>query len=1171
MLKHADKQCYLKGLVWLIAILSLLFISACSSYNDRKVDKLNTLSYAYHYRNLDSVSSLATKAIRLSDDYHAGKAEAYNNLAFVSIARMDYEQAYLLLDSVELLTDNQLELLIADIQLMRLCQRESKNKRFYDYREKAVRRFNRIAEELSSLSERMKMRYVYAKSEFAIVNSTYYYYVGLSKQSRDAIKLIDPTIELQKDTAQYLNYLYQIGSGGIIKEKSHAATVQKEFECLFKCYVLAKQCGMVYWEANALQSLSEHLLKNEDGKTLIQNNIPAFSYINKFGMPDSLLAGYMSQTALDLFTEYGDVYQTAGALRTLSHCYFALGDYESSLICLDDALTRNKVIEKAPDQVASIRESLTLVYAAMNDKNNSDINRNEYLDIQEATRQDRQLEARAEQLERTSVQLNMLIFFIVILIVAVVALLSFSKLRKKDKDAVYTDKLLEPLSRWKQEHEKKAEELDQRLDDAEEDLATVALQLDKAKRRSLDNKAKFFLVVNVVPYIDRIINEVKRIKSCDNADLRKGRLAYTAELTDKINEYNTVLTYWIQLQQGKVSLHIESFNLNDVFDVLAKSEMSFLLKGVEFHVEPTNACVKADKVLTLFMLNTLSDNARKFTDEGGKVVVSATKADDYVEVSVADTGIGLSAEELSSIFDRKVKNGHGFGLMNCRGIVEKYKKISKIFSVCGLFAESDKGSGSRFFFRLPYGVMRCVLSLAMLCTGLPIAASVNAQELLTKAGAFADSAYYSNIYGTYEKTLEFADSCRSYLNRHYKALQPDGREVMVEMSEDGAAPAEIIWFHENVKTDYEIILDIRNESAVAALALHEWDLYEYNNNVYKQLFKERSADSGLKDYCQAMQDSRTNKTIAVVLLVILLAAIVFAYYFLYYRRILYYRFCVDEIGNINNILLSDKEDEDKLSLISKIDTSRFPEDLRRIVAKITGTVNESVTMRTAKHRDIEMLEDELHKTTYETEKLYVGNSIIDNCLSALKHETMYYPSRIRQLVGDAGCDTDVDAVSEVVAYYKELYSILCEQVRRQTDSMTFECKPVSVKDITGTDVSVLGDRALLTYLFELLSKQFGFMCSAMSVSSTAGRYVTFEATGRTPGFTEERCKSLFCPSVDNIPYLICRQIVRESAGQTNLHGCGITVESSGGCAHVKVTLAQAERGLRNISGKYKNN
>ena len=37
-------------------------------------------------------------------------------------------------------------------------------------------------------------------------------------------------------------------------------------------------------------------------------------------------------------------------------------------------------------------------------------------------------------------------------------------------------------------------------------------------------------------------------------------------------------------------------------------------------------------------------------------------------------------------------------------------------------------------------------------------------------------------------------------------------------------PPEIKWFHEGVPMDYSVILDIRNESAVAALALHEWDL-----------------------------------------------------------------------------------------------------------------------------------------------------------------------------------------------------------------------------------------------------------------------------------------------------------------------------------------------------------
>ena len=47
--------------------------------------------------------------------------------------------------------------------------------------------------------------------------------------------------------------------------------------------------------------------------------------------------------------------------------------------------------------------------------------------------------------------------------------------------------------------------------------------------------------------------------------------------------------------------------------------------------------------------------------------------------------------------------------------------------------------------------------------------------------------------------------------------------------------------------NYGIILDIRNESAVAALALHEWEVYKYNNSVYTHLFKERYADNSLGD------------------------------------------------------------------------------------------------------------------------------------------------------------------------------------------------------------------------------------------------------------------------------------------------------------------------------------
>ena len=61
--------------------------------------------------------------------------------------------------------------------------------------------------------------------------------------------------------------------------------------------------------------------------------------------------------------------------------------------------------------------------------------------------------------------------------------------------------------------------------------------------------------------------------------------------------------------------------------------------------------------------------------------------------------------------------------------------------------------------------------------------------------------------------------------------------------------------------------------------------------------------------------------------------------------------------------------------------------------------------------------------------LHISNAVLDNCLSTLKHETMYYPSRIRQIV-DLG---DTNSLSEVVAYYRELYGILSMQAMKQTE------------------------------------------------------------------------------------------------------------------------------------------
>lgn len=1063
---------------WLF-IISTIILSACSRTDRQAVDKLNEQSYAYHYRNIDSTESYARRAAKLAEGYHAGRAEALNNLAFVHIVRMEYDEAERLLNEVVETTNHQVQQLIAYVQQMRLCQRRSRNREFHDYRELADKTIRRINEERASLSEHDQRCLLYAETEYAIVNSTYYYYVGLEQQSIDALNAINPN-EVQRDTAQFLNYLYNIGAGGIITQGSQQEINQQEFDRLMRCFLMARQGDYLYFAANALEALSEHLMEPPVRDHLMMDNMPAMKFLNPDHVDDNMLAGYLAENSLYIFREFGDVYQIAGAYRTLASCFRQIGDYESALYNLEQALS-DSAIYQAPDLVASIREQLSVAYAAIDDKQQSDYNRNLYLDVQETTRQDRQLEARANQYERAISQLNLMIIAVIVAIILLFfSLWLFNYLNKKRTKTEGTDELFEQKS---------------------EDIQALQLRVEASERRNLEQRAKVSLVNSVTPFIDRILHEVKNPEKAD--------AEYIQELTDQINDYNDVLTYWIQLRQGELSLHIESFALQELFDLLAKGHASFQMKGVELNIAPTDAVVKADKVLTLFMLNTLADNARKFTDKGGKVSISANDQEEYVEIAVEDTGQGMTDEQLQHLFeskpikdDGKAQTSHGFGLLNCKGIIEKYRKISQIFSVCQIAATSKLGQGSRLFFRLPKGILR-MLILGMLLSGTALTGygqqpkpTPTDSDPLAQASAYADSAYFCNINGQYERTLVFADSCIDCLNRQYLSLQPRGRYLMRSIGNPSLIAPEIKWLHDGLDVNYHIILDIRNESAVAALALHEWQIYSYNNRIYTQLFKEMSADDTLGDYCRTMQQSQTNKTIAIILLVILALAILPAYYLLYYRHRLYSRF------------LSEQQ----------------------------------------RQTDLEMLDDEQRRTELEISNLHVSNAVLDNCLSTLKHETMYYPSRIRQTL-DSG---DTESLSEVTSYYRELYGMLSQQAMRQVERTHLHLRPLSMEGVT-----ILGDENLIRYLFEILRKQSGEKKPEIQFSQKNEKYV--EVSVAMPGldFSKEQPEDLFQPKREHIPFLICRQIVRDHGEATNRRGCGIRAEIINGIPHILITLPSA--------------
>ena len=102
------------------------------------------------------------------------------------------------------------------------------------------------------------------------------------------------------------------------------------------------------------------------------------------------------------------------------------------------------------------------------------------------------------------------------------------------------------------------------------------------------------------------------------------------------------------------------------------------------------------------IVRNLVSNSIKFTNSGGKVTLNAKRFDNFIEISVADTGVGIAKTNLDKLFklDQNVstkgtanEEGTGLGLILCKEMVEKH---------CGkIWVESEAGKGTTFYFTLP--------------------------------------------------------------------------------------------------------------------------------------------------------------------------------------------------------------------------------------------------------------------------------------------------------------------------------------------------------------------------------------------------------------------------------------------------------------------------------------
>ena len=159
-----------------------------------------------------------------------------------------------------------------------------------------------------------------------------------------------------------------------------------------------------------------------------------------------------------------------------------------------------------------------------------------------------------------------------------------------------------------------------------------------------------------------------------------------------------------KIEAGRMELDLADFHLpSAVDDALLLMRERAARRGItlERQVDARLGEIRADPRKVKQVLLNLLSNAVKFTPEGGRIEVRAACSDDGAEISVADTGIGIAAEDQEAVFEEfrqvgrsdKKAEGTGLGLALCRKFVERHGGR--------IWVKSQLGAGSTFTFSLP--------------------------------------------------------------------------------------------------------------------------------------------------------------------------------------------------------------------------------------------------------------------------------------------------------------------------------------------------------------------------------------------------------------------------------------------------------------------------------------
>jgi signal transduction histidine kinase len=190
-------------------------------------------------------------------------------------------------------------------------------------------------------------------------------------------------------------------------------------------------------------------------------------------------------------------------------------------------------------------------------------------------------------------------------------------------------------------------------------------------------------------------------------DEQSENLKHIVQSTEDLNHFISSILELTKIETNNVSLQLESKDINQLIEKsVERLEVQARDLGIEIQLELEPLFpIRLDVNLISKVLNNLIDNALKYSPSQSKITIRSEDREEFVRISVSDSGIGLTPEERQSLFTRfyRAKNdqtakvsGTGLGLYLTKFFVEAHQGSVEV--------ESVKGEGSTFSITLPTNI-----------------------------------------------------------------------------------------------------------------------------------------------------------------------------------------------------------------------------------------------------------------------------------------------------------------------------------------------------------------------------------------------------------------------------------------------------------------------------------